>query len=77
MRRKDFYILILYNNLEQEKINGLFLFEKIKNICDFTDGLIKYSDIKEKKKEYKTYKNYFRVIKYNGANTIREFPSQK
>jgi len=60
----SFYILIFYNNLEQEKINGLFLFEKIKSITEFTDNLVKYSDIKERKKQYKTYKNFFRVIKY-------------
>ena len=61
---KYYYCLLLYNDIHQSKINGIFLFEKIKNISIFTNGLLKYSDVKNKHKKYKTYKNFFKIIKF-------------
>lgn len=60
---KEYYALLFYTDMSHTCLNGLFFFEKIKHMIDFTGNVLKYTDIHEKTKKYKTYKNYFKVIK--------------
>lgn len=61
----SYYALLLFSDIDQTKLNGIFLFDKIKQIIIFTENLLKYTDINRKPKKYKTYKNFFKVIKVN------------
>jgi len=56
------YLFIIYGDLEHNNIIFVGLFDRLKDIIEFTNNLIRYSDIK-KEKSYKSYKNLFRVIK--------------
>ena len=52
------YILIIYLDINKKVIRSIILFDKIKDIIEYTDGLIKYNDI-GKKQKYRTYKSFF------------------
>jgi hypothetical protein len=54
------YILIIYNDKENTLINSICLFSSIKDIITYTNGLLKYQDIKKNRK-YKTFKSFFHV----------------
>lgn len=67
------YICIVFNDLEQKRINGLIYFMKIKDIIEYTNKLIKYSDIKQKHKCYRTYKSFFKFQKVRTDHVIQYF----
>lgn len=67
------YICIVYNDLDQHRINGLIYFNKIKDVIHYTNGIIKYSDVKEKQRCYKTYKSLFKFIKVRTDHCIQYF----
>lgn len=67
------FILVCYNNLENTKINGLIYFDYLKDIIKFSNGIIKYSDTKKKKRYYKTYKSFFKIIKVRKDHLIKYF----
>jgi len=69
----NMYICIVFNDLEQTRINGLIYFTKIKDIIKYSNNLLKYSDIKERQKCYKTYKSFFKFHKVRADHAIKYF----
>ena len=67
------YILIIYLDINKKIIRSIILFDKIKDIIEHTDGLIKYNDIGKKQQKYRTYKSFFEVIYVNGFNSGKYF----
>ena len=58
------YILLIYADPNKICLVFYAYFDKIKDIIDYTDGVLRYSDIKNKRRCYITYKSFFDVIKY-------------
>ena len=57
------YLFIVYKDVEQSNIIFVGLFDRITDIIQFSNKLMRYSDIDKKKKLFKTYKDLFKVIK--------------
>ncbi len=57
------YMLIIYNNPITKRINALYKFDNIKDIIDWSGGIINYSDAVRKNRKYRTYKSYFKIVK--------------
>ena len=57
------YLFIVYKDIEQNNIIFVGLFDRITDIIQFSNKLIRYSDIDKQKKTFKTYKDLFKVIK--------------
>ena len=57
------YIFIVYKDVEQTNIIFVGLFDRITDIIQFSNKLMRYSDIDKKNKLFKTYKDLFKVIK--------------
>ena len=57
------YIFIVYKDVEQSNIIFVGLFDRITDIIQFSNKLMRYSDIDKKNKLFKTYKDLFKVIK--------------
>jgi negative regulator of genetic competence, sporulation and motility len=56
------YILLIFNDPNCEKINCFMKFNKINEIITWSNGIIRYSDVKKKTRVYKTRKSFFRVL---------------
>lgn len=56
------YILLIFNDPNCEKINCFMKFNKINEIIKWSNGIIRYSDVKKKTRVYKTRKSFFRVL---------------
>ena len=70
------YIVICYDSIfDDGKIIGLIYFSKIKHIINYTKGVIKYADLKPKHddKKYRTYKNFFKIIRVRNDDVIKYF----
>ena len=46
------YMLIIYNNPITKRINALYKFDSIKDIIDWSGGIINYSDANKKDRKY-------------------------
>ncbi len=61
------YILIVFEDLEQQQPIFIGVFDKIKNIIEFSDGIIRYTDSYYKtpntEKKHKTVKKLFKIVK--------------
>ena len=57
------YLFIVYKDIEQNNIIFVGLFDRITDIIQFSNKLIRYSDIDKQHKTFKTYKDLFKVIK--------------
>ncbi len=58
------YLLLVYNDYDRRDLMFIGQFKMMKDISDFTNGLIRYCDrIERDKKCYRTYKNLFKVVK--------------
>lgn len=59
------YLLFIYKTTERKSIIFVGIFNKLKEIIEYTQGLISYHDILREiePRKYKTYKNLFQVIK--------------
>ena len=57
------YLFIVYKDIEQKNIIFVGLFDRITDIIQFSNKLIRYSDIDKQNKTFKTYKDLFKVIK--------------
>ena len=58
------FLLIVYNDLEQEEIIAFIKFKFVKNIITWSNNTITYADLNRKtKKRYKKYKRLFKIIK--------------
>ena len=58
------YILLIYADPNKECLVFYGYFDKIKDIIQYTNGVLRYSDIKNKRRCYITYKSLFDVVKY-------------
>jgi len=58
------YILLIYADPNKECLVFYGYFDKIKDIIQYTNGVLRYSDIKNKRRCYITYKSFFYVVKY-------------
>jgi hypothetical protein len=56
------YAVFIYNDYENKVLNSICLFDKIKDILLWSNGLIKYNDVSKTTRIYKTYKCFFKVI---------------
>jgi len=61
------YLLIVFNDLEQQDILFLGYFEKIKDIIAYTGGVVRYTDsvsvCPEAITKHKTLKKLFKIVK--------------
>lgn len=56
------YAVFIYNDYDNKSLMSLCLFDKIKDILCWSNGLIKYNDVSKTTRVYKTYKCFFKVI---------------
>lgn len=59
------YVLIVYNDFDLKTLIFIGFFYKVNDILDYLNNIISYSDIYRKDNKYKTYKNLFKIYKYN------------
>lgn len=69
------YMLLIFNDQETKLLNAIWMFDNFKQMSQYTNGLIKYSDINKKNRKYKTSKSFFRVIRFNNNDTKLYFRS--
>jgi hypothetical protein len=58
------YILLIYADPNKQCLVFYGYFDRIKDIIHYTNGVLRYSDIKNKRRCYITYKSFFDVVKY-------------
>ena len=71
------YIVIVFNDFENDKINSLCLFDAIKDMISWSCGLIKYSDVKKQNRKYRTYKSIFKILEIDKRDEYKYFPKFK
>lgn len=57
------YILLVFNDYDEKDLIYVGLFNFIKDILEYTNNVIKYSDVVHKQRCYKTYKSLFKILK--------------
>jgi len=59
------YLFITFKDVTQSTIIFIGVFKKIKDIMEYTDGIVKYTDsyYKPRKKQHKSIKKLFKIIK--------------
>ncbi len=67
------YILLIFNDQNCEKLNCMWFFDSIKKLLDYTNNILKYSDINKKVRYYKTAKSFFRVLKISNEDRLLYF----
>lgn len=67
------YILLIFNDQNCEKLNCMWFFDSIKKLLDYTNNILKYSDINKKVRFYKTAKSFFRVLKISNEDKLLYF----
>lgn len=67
------YILLIFNDQNCEKLNCMWFFDSIKKLLDYTNNILKYSDINKKVRYYKTAKSFFRVLKISNEDKLLYF----
>ena len=65
------YILLIYADPNKGCLVFYGYFDKIKDIIKYTNGVLRHSDIKNKRRCYITYKSFFDVIKYKPKYRFR------
>jgi hypothetical protein len=71
------YMILVYNDFENKKLNSFYMFDKIKDIIKWSNGLLKYNDVSKEERIYKTYKSFFKIIEVNKIDEIYYFPKIK
>lgn len=61
------FILIVFNDYDEEELIYIGFFNLIKDILEYTNHIIKYSDVSQKQRCYKTYKSLFKILKISNA----------
>lgn len=67
------YVVFIYHDYENTTLNSLCLFDRIKDILVFSNGLLKYNDVGKTKRIYKTYKCFFKIIEVDRYDEIKYF----
>ena len=57
------YVLMVFNDYDEQELIYIGFFNYIKDILEFTNHIIKYSDVSHKDRCYKTYKSLFKILK--------------
>jgi hypothetical protein len=57
------YILLIFNDQECEKLNCIWLYDRLNDVIKDTKHFIKYGDINRIHRVYKTSKSFFRLLK--------------
>ncbi len=70
-------MILVYNDFENKKLNSFYMFDKIKDIIKWSNGLLKYNDVSKEERIYKTYKSFFKIIEVNKIDEIYYFPKIK
>ena len=65
---RNLFLLLVFREPEQKNIIYLGLFEKIADIIENTNNLLKYSDVNKHNRCYKTCKSFFKIVKVNGRD---------
>lgn len=71
------YMILIFNDFENKKLNSFCMFDKIKDIIKWSNGLLKYNDVSKEERIYKTYKSFFKIIEVNKIDEIYYFPKIK
>lgn len=61
------FILIVFNDYDEEELIYIGFFNLIKDILEYTNHIIKYSDVSQKQRCYKTYKSLFKILKISNV----------
>jgi len=61
------FILMVFNDYDEEELIYIGFFNLIKDILEYTNNIIKYSDVSQKQRCYKTYKSLFKILKISNA----------
>tara|TARA_R110000803_G_scaffold194416_1_gene257502 strand:- start:129 stop:338 length:210 start_codon:yes stop_codon:yes gene_type:complete len=61
------FILMVFNDYDEEELIYIGFFNLIKDILEYTNHIIKYSDVSQKQRCYKTYKSLFKILKISNA----------
>jgi hypothetical protein len=67
------YILLIFNDQNCNQLNCMWFFDSIKKLLDYTNNILKYSDINKKVRYYKTAKSFFRVLKISNEDKLLYF----
>lgn len=67
------YILLIFNDQNCIQLNCMWFFDSIKKLLDYTNNILKYSDINKKVRYYKTAKSFFRVLKISNEDKLLYF----
>lgn len=71
------YIVLIYNDYENTTLNSICLFDKIKDILIWSNGLLKYNDVSKIKRVYKTYKCFFKILEISKYDELKYFKRYK
>lgn len=71
------YAVFVYHDYESNILNSICLFDKIKDILRWSNGLLKYNDVSKTTRVYKTYKQYFKIIEVSKSNELKYFKRVK
>jgi len=61
------FILMVFNDYDEEELIYIGFFNLIKDILEYTNHIIKYSDVSQKQRCYKTYKSLFKILKISNV----------
>ncbi len=67
----------MYLDFENSLINGIALFDKIKDIIQWSQGILKYNDVQKKNRLYRTYKSFFKIHEVSRRDERKYFPKYK
>ncbi len=71
------YIVIVFNDFENDKINSICLFDTIKAMIAWSHQLLRYSDVKKQNRKYRTYKSFFRILEIEKRDEYKYFKKFK
>lgn len=68
---------MIYNDYECYKLNSICFFDTIKDIIQWSNGLLKYNDVSKLDRVYRTYKSFFKIIEVHKQDEQYYFPKLK
>jgi hypothetical protein len=71
------YAVFIYDDYNNEILNSVCLFDKIKDIILWSNGILKYNDVSKTQRVYKTYKCFFKIIEVSNKAEQKYFKKYK
>jgi hypothetical protein len=71
------YLVVVYNDFEKSTINCMAMFDKIKDIIEWSGGILKYNDLQKRDRIYRTYKSFFKIHEVSRKDERKYFPKFK